>query len=81
MMHQHVGLENGRAKKAQLYPREFCKAICIGVQNQVKADKAGQFLFMKSGNKGTRSKGFMNASARWKVSIEQLKSHRIQVWK
>lgn len=29
--HQHVVLENGRTKWAQVYPREFCRAVCEGV--------------------------------------------------
>ena len=33
-----MALVNGRAKKCQTYPDEFCDAICQGVKAQVKKD-------------------------------------------
>ena len=29
--HEHVQLEGGLAKRAQIYPREFCKTVCEGI--------------------------------------------------
>ena len=31
MPHQHVQLEGGLTKKAQIYPKEFCQAVCEGI--------------------------------------------------
>ena len=30
-VHEHVVLEGGKAKQAQVYPREFCRAVCEGI--------------------------------------------------
>lgn len=32
--HRHVQLKGGKAKRAQIYPRAFCKAVCEGVGAQ-----------------------------------------------
>ena len=48
--HDHVRLENGRARKAQEYPDGLCKAICRGIKEQLEADRIGQFLLMTMGN-------------------------------
>ena len=45
-----------------MYPRELCGAICVGLQEQIKADAAGQFLLMEVENEGVNSKDLMNAS-------------------
>lgn len=45
-VHNHVRLENGRVGKAQEYPDGLCRAISRGIQQQIKADNAGQFLLM-----------------------------------
>eukprot|EP00973_Karenia_brevis_P068755 9559104-Karenia_brevis.AAC.1 len=37
--HRHVCLINGRAKKAQVYPPELCKAICKGIKDQKEWDE------------------------------------------
>ena len=42
--HRHVHLMNGRAKAAQQYPDELCRAVCRGLKQQITADKQGQFL-------------------------------------
>jgi len=39
--HRHIPLMNGRASKAQEYPKELCEAIVKGVQSQIEADKWG----------------------------------------
>ena len=36
--HKHVALMSGRAKTAQVYPREFCKEICRGLKDQQRED-------------------------------------------
>lgn len=38
-MHRHVQLQGGKAKAAQVYPPELCKAVCRGLIKQVEADK------------------------------------------
>ena len=45
-MHQHVRLENGRARAAQIYPEKFSRAICAGLQKQINLDIDGQFFTM-----------------------------------
>ena len=49
LIHQHIKLEGGRAKQAQVYPKELCRAICEGLQRQLQADKDGQFLLANVG--------------------------------
>lgn len=61
-VHRHVRLEDGRTKQAQVYPKELCKAICLGIQKQIRADTAGQFLLLESGNQNVSSKELMNVS-------------------
>ncbi|MBN71658.1 MAG: hypothetical protein CME32_20555 [Gimesia sp.] len=39
--HRHADLTNGRAKKCQVYPREFCKAVCEGIATQKKLYSLG----------------------------------------
>ena len=37
-------LFGGRSKKAQVYPKELCEAICRGIRRQIELDKTGQFI-------------------------------------
>ena len=39
--HRHVHLIQGRAKAAQVYPREFCERLCEGIAAQKRVDKLG----------------------------------------
>ena len=39
--HRHANLMNGRAKQCQVYPREFCRAVCVGVAAQKQLYKMG----------------------------------------
>ena len=41
-IHRHVRLQGGRARAAQIYPRELCKAICKGLMKQIEVDRKGQ---------------------------------------
>ena len=41
-VHQHVQLDGGKAKAAQVYPPGFCKAICQGLIERIQADQNGQ---------------------------------------
>ena len=43
-VHEHVVLINGRARVAQVYTPEFCRAVCKGLMEQLEADRKGQFL-------------------------------------
>ena len=39
--HRHVHLISGRARAAQVYPREFCHKLCEGIAAQKKLDDLG----------------------------------------
>ena len=39
--HTHAQLVGGRAGQAQVYPRELCRDICIGISHQRRADELG----------------------------------------
>ena len=39
--HRHVHLEQGRAKLAQVYPRQFCIRICEGIAAQKRKEVLG----------------------------------------
>ena len=43
-VHDHVVLINGRAKAAQVYPPALCRAVCVGLNEQIEADRKGRFL-------------------------------------
>ena len=36
--HVHVVLEGSRTKNAQVYPKQFCRAICEGIAAEKKAE-------------------------------------------
>ena len=42
--HQHIRLESGRAKKAQIFPDKLCNELCEGLMIQMAMDRKGQFL-------------------------------------
>ena len=62
IVHKHNTVEGGRTKKAQIYPTEFCRAICVGLQKQIQADKLGQFLLMEAETTGTTSEDLMKVA-------------------
>lgn len=39
--HRHADLTGGRAKQCQVYPREFCRAVCEGVAAQKRLMRLG----------------------------------------
>ena len=45
--HQHVNLMEGRAKKAEEYPKAFCQAMVKGIKRQLRAD--GVFWWHQEG--------------------------------
>ena len=49
-IHKHIALEGNRTKQAQVYPKELCQAIRVGLQLQLQADKDGQFLLANIGD-------------------------------
>lgn len=49
---QTLGVDSGRAAKANVYPDALCRAIRLGVEDQIKADSAGQFLLMNVNYEG-----------------------------
>ena len=44
IQHKHVTLQGGRTKAAQIYPEGLCRAICVGLVQQLDMDKRGQFV-------------------------------------
>ena len=42
--HDRVILTDGRAKAAQVYPPALCPAVCVGLIEQIEADRKGQFF-------------------------------------
>ena len=70
MVHKHITFEGGRTKKAQIYPKEFCRAICVGLQKQIQADKLGQFLLMEAETTGTTSEDLMKVAKELKQKYE-----------
>ena len=61
--HQHVRLESGRTKAAQIYVEKCCKAICTGLQKQMKMDREGTFLTMTIDNRQiVTTREFMNVA-------------------
>ena len=38
IIHKHVTLESGRTRAAQVYPEDLCRAICEGLQDQIRMD-------------------------------------------
>ena len=42
-VHEHIRLESGRTKAAQVHPPESCHAICKGLKVQMAADRQGLF--------------------------------------
>lgn len=56
-VHDHIRLERGRTKAAQVYPPELCHAICQGLKAQLEADRKGQFLLAElEGSDGKNGK-------------------------
>ena len=39
--HKHVHLESGKTRQAQVYPREFCRAVCEGVAAEKRIQALG----------------------------------------
>ena len=39
--HWHIPLMNGRASACQIYPREFCAQICLGLKDELAAKQLG----------------------------------------
>ena len=62
-VHQHVRLEGGRTKAAQVYPAGLCKAICEGLQEQIAMDEKGQFLIMNVNDTRNTTSGELKKSA------------------
>ena len=70
---RHAIPEGGRTKRTHVHPRELCKAICIGSQNQIRVDRDGHFLTMETENAGATTSEFM------KVAIEmEMKLHIVE---
>ena len=46
-IHRHVRLENGRARAAQQYPPNLCRAVCKGLIKQMEADRNGNYLLAR----------------------------------
>ena len=84
-VHDHIILESGRTKAAQVYPPELCHAICKGLEDQLEADQKGQFVFAElEGGNGTNGKGLMQASKdiheQCKIAVEDNDERMAVAW-
>ena len=70
VIHKHIVLEDGRTRKAQIYPREVCRAICEGLQKQIQADTMGQFLLLEIDSKNATSDSLMNVAEELKAKYQ-----------
>ena len=85
MVHQHVRLEGGRTRLAQVYPPELCRAICRGLELQLQADREGQFLLASvEPIMMTKSGDLLNAAnelmKKYKIVEEDLDDQREEAW-
>ena len=69
-VHNHVVLQAGRTRAAQIDPPGLCRAICLGIKEQINADRQGQFLLMEMGNAPENAKSLMNMSEKIKKKCE-----------
>lgn len=44
VVHRHVRLEFVRTRMAQIYPKQSCHQICLGIRERIEADRVGQFM-------------------------------------
>ena len=70
VVHKHIILEEGRTKQAQVHSRELCQAICVGLQKQIRADEAGQFLLTEAEAMGVTSDDLMKVARELKTRYE-----------
>ena len=80
IVHQHIRLESGRTKAAKVYPKELCRAICQGLQNQIQANARGQVMPMEIGDGGTTNRDLMNVAKTFEKNIKQWKSPTTTCW-
>lgn len=71
-VHHHVRLEDGRTKAAQVYPHGLCKAICLGLRDQINMDKRGQFLLMEMDNAPNDAGSLMNMAKKIESKCETM---------
>lgn len=65
--HDHVIFINGRARAAQVYPPECCRAMCEGFVEQLEVDRKGQFSIANvNTNGGIDTKQLMEEAKRIK---------------
>ncbi len=43
--HDHLQLESGRPRQAEVYPEELRRAICRGIRDQIDLDRNGLYQF------------------------------------
>ena len=84
-VHRHVILTNGRASAAQVYPDKLCQEICLGIQEQIKRDREGQYLLANvENNNGTTSKGMVEEAnklrKRYKTVEEEEQDFGEEAW-
>ena len=84
-MHEHIKLEDGRARAAQVYPDELCKAICRGLEAQLKVDAQQQFLLANTAPDATATSRDLMKAARdveekYKTIEENLDDQLEEAW-
>ena len=84
-IHEHIRLENGRTKVAQVYPPALCKTICHGLSMQIQADKDGQFMLAcvepsTSTPSGDIMSAAMELKKRYKTVEEEVDDQMEEAW-
>ena len=85
MVHQHITLESGRTKVAQVYPPELCRAICDGLELQLRADRQAQFMIATVGTTENKSSTELTKEAneikkRFQTVEEDMDDQLEEVW-
>ena len=74
-VHDHVVLQAGRTRAAQIYPPGLCRAICSGLKEQISVDRQGQFLLMEMDNAPENAKSLMNMAEKIEKKCETVEEH------
>ena len=85
MVHQHITLESGRTRAAQVYPKELFQAMCTGLELQLHADRQDQFMMATVGETGNKTSDGLMEEARelkqqYKTVEEDLDEQLQEAW-
>ena len=84
-VHEHIKFEGGRTRAAQIYQEGLCKAICRGLDAQLKVDAQQQFLLANIASDTTAtSKELMKAAeyveGKYRTVEEDLDDQLEEAW-